>query len=143
MQQCMLDIIWSLKACTLFLFARMMTGTTNFKWIKAVALCVIIGWFAAQIAFLTACRPFVGYWAVPPPHPQCTTLEHFAIVQAIFNLSSDILIIAVPIPMIISLSLPLKQKVGLGILFSIGIFVLSSLSHSNMYSRQLIHLARS
>lgn len=64
---------------------------------------------------------------MPPPNPQCTTLEHFAIVQAAFNLSSDVLIIAVPIPMIVSLSLPLKQKVVLGILFSMGTFVVSSL----------------
>ena len=54
-------------------------------------------------------------------------VEHFAIVQAAFNLSSDVLIIAVPIPMIVSLSLPLKQKVFLGILFSMGTFVVSSL----------------
>jgi hypothetical protein len=36
----------------------------------------------------------------------------------------------VPIPMIMSLSLPLKQKVVLGILFSMGTFVVSSLSFS-------------
>lgn len=60
---------------------------------------------------------------MPPPNPQCTTLEHFAIVQATFNISSDILIIAVPIPMVASLTLPLKQKIGLGVLFSMGTFV--------------------
>ncbi|KAI4915738.1 hypothetical protein J4E90_004184 [Alternaria incomplexa] len=124
-EQCMLNVIWSLKACMLFMFARMLTGTTNMKWIKVAALWVVIGWFAVQITFFSACRPFVGYWAVPPPNPQCTTLEHFAIVQATFNISSDVLIIAVPIPMIMSLSLPLKQKVVLGILFSMGIFVAS------------------
>jgi hypothetical protein len=122
----MLNVIWTLKACMLFMFARILTGTKNLKWIKAVALWVVVGWFAVQIAFFTACRPLVGYWAVPPPNPQCTTLEHFAIVQAAFNLSSDILIIAMPIPMIAALSLPLKQKVGLGILFSMGTFVVRS-----------------
>ncbi|KAI4916448.1 hypothetical protein J4E85_010103 [Alternaria conjuncta] len=125
-EQCMLNVIWSLKACMLFMFARMLTGTTNMKWIKVAALWVVIGWFAVQITFFSACRPFVGYWAVPPPNPQCTTLEHFAIVQATFNISSDVLIIAVPIPMIMSLTLPLKQKVVLGILFSMGIFVVRS-----------------
>jgi len=111
----------------LFMYARMLTGTTNMKWIKAAATWVVVGWLSVEIAFFSACHPFTGYWAVPPPNPQCTTLEHFAIVQAAFNLSSDILIIAVPIPMIVSLSLPLKQKVVLGILFSMGTFVVSSL----------------
>jgi hypothetical protein len=110
----------------LFMFARMTLGTTHSKGIKFVAAYVFIGWVAVQIAFFTACRPFSGYWAVPPPNPQCTTLEHYAIVQATFNLSSDLLIIASPIPMIVSLSLPYRQKIGLGILFSMGLFVVSS-----------------
>jgi membrane-bound acyltransferase YfiQ involved in biofilm formation len=121
--QCMLNVIWVLKACMLFMLARMTNGTTHTKWIRFVAAYVLVGWIAVQIAFFTACRPFNGYWAVPPPNPQCTTLEHYAIVQAVFNISSDLLIIAVPIPMIVSLSLPLKQKIGLGLLFSMGTFV--------------------
>ncbi|KAF1837513.1 hypothetical protein BDW02DRAFT_595504 [Decorospora gaudefroyi] len=133
-EQCMLNVIWALKACMLFMFARMMTGTTNIKWIKAAAIWVILGWFAVEIAFFTACRPFVGYWAVPPPNPQCTTLQHFAIVQAVFNLSSDILIIAVPIPVISSLSLPVRQKVGLGILFSMGTFVIIAAILTKVYN---------
>jgi hypothetical protein len=130
-QQCMLNVIWSLKVCMLFMFARMLTGTTNMRWIKAVAVWVVVGWVAVEIAFFSACRPFVGYWAVPPPDPQCTTLEHFAIVQATFNLSSDVLIIAMPVPMITSLSLPMKQKAVLGILFGMGTFVVSSLPFSD------------
>jgi len=133
-EQFMLNVIWSLKACMLFMFARMLTGTTNMKWIKVAALWVVIGWFAVQITFFSACRPFVGYWAVPPPNPQCTTLEHFAIVQATFNISSDVLIIAVPIPMIMSLSLPLKQKIVLGILFGMGIFVIVAAILTKVYN---------
>lgn len=124
-RQCMLNVIWTLKACMLFMFARMTSGTTHMKWLKIVATWVAIGWVSVEIAFFTACRPFSGYWAMPPPNPQCTTLEHFAIVQATFNISSDLLIIAVPIPMVISLKLPTKQKLGLGLLFSMGTFVVS------------------
>ncbi|KAH7076630.1 hypothetical protein BKA63DRAFT_286466 [Paraphoma chrysanthemicola] len=123
-EQCMLNVIWVLKACMLFMFVRMTSGTTHMKWLRFVAAWVIVGYVAVQIAFFTACRPFNGYWAVPPPNPQCTTLEHYAIVQATFNISSDLLIIAVPIPMIASLSLPTKQKIGLALLFSMGTFVI-------------------
>ena len=119
----MLNVIWTLKACMLFMFARMTTGTSHIKWIRAVAVYVTVGYIAAQITFFTACTPFSGYWAVPVSNPQCTTLVHYAIVQATFNLSSDVLIIAIPVPMILSLSLPTKQKIGLGLLFSMGTFV--------------------
>lgn len=107
----------------LFMFARMTSGTTHIKWIKIVACYVAIGYVAVQIAFFTACMPFQGYWAMPVSNPQCTTLQHYAIVQATFNLSSDVLIIAIPMPMVLSLALPTKQKVGLAVLFSMGTFV--------------------
>lgn len=129
----MLNVIWTLKACMLFMYARMISGTTYSKWIKIVAVWVVLGWVAVQIAFFTACRPFTGYWAVPPPNPQCTTLEHFAIIQAVFNISSDCLIIILPLPMIKSLSLPLKQKLGLFILFSMGTFVVCHPNRCHMY----------
>lgn len=119
----MLNVIWTLKGCMLFMFARMIGGTTYSKWIKIVSAWVVLGWVAVEITYFTACRPFTGYWAVPPPNPQCTTLQHFAYVQATFNISSDLLIILLPIPMIWSLSLPLKQKLGLVVLFSMGMFV--------------------
>lgn len=119
----MLNVIWVLKACMLLMLARMTTGTSHVKWIKIVAVYVAIGYVAVQITFFTACMPFSGYWAVPVSNPQCTTLQHYAYVQATFNLSSDVLIIAVPIPMVMSLTLPPKQKVGLGMLFSMGTFV--------------------
>ncbi|KAH6638366.1 hypothetical protein C7974DRAFT_159668 [Boeremia exigua] len=133
-EQCMLNVIWTLKACMLLMFARMTSGTTHLKWIKFVAVYVIVGWIAVQIAFFTACIPFRGYWAVPVSNPQCTTLEHFAIVQASFNLSSDVLIIALPIPMVVSLTLPNKQKLGLGVLFSMGTFVIIAAILTKVYN---------
>ncbi|KAJ8115477.1 hypothetical protein OPT61_g2879 [Boeremia exigua] len=116
-EQCMLNIIWVLKACMLLMFARMTSGTTHIKWIKIVA-----------------CTPFSGYWAVPVTNPQCTTLVHYAIVQATFNLSSDILIIAIPIPMVLSLTLPIRQKIGLGLLFSMGTFVIIAAILTKVYN---------
>lgn len=73
--KCMLNVIWTLKGCMLFMLARMTSGTTHVKWIRIVGAWVIAGYVAVQIAFFTACRPFVGYWGMPPPNPQCTTLE--------------------------------------------------------------------
>ncbi|KAF1359565.1 hypothetical protein EJ07DRAFT_166128 [Lizonia empirigonia] len=133
-EQCMLNVIWVLKACMLFMFARMTSGTTHIKWIRLLAIYVAVGWIAVQIAIFTACTPFQGYWAVPVSNPQCTTLQHFAIVQASFNLSSDILILALPIPMVMSLSLPTKQKIGLGILFSMGTFVIVAAILTKIYN---------
>lgn len=121
----MLNVIWSVKACMLLMYARMTVGTQHRRWINYLAIYVAIAWVAVEIAFFTACRPFKGYWGMPPPDPQCTTLEHYAMIQAVFNITSDFFILLIPIPMLISLSLPLKQKIVLGIVFSMGTFVVS------------------
>jgi hypothetical protein len=107
----------------LFMYARISSGTTHRRFVKYLSIYVGLGWLAVEIAFFTTCRPFNGYWGMPPPDPQCTTLEHYAMVQAVFNLSSDFCMILIPMPMLVSLKLPLKQKLVLGIVFSMGVFV--------------------
>lgn len=119
----MLNTIWTLKACMLFMYYRMTVTTVYLKYVRWLAMYVAVGWVAVEIAFFTLCIPFKGYWGMPPPNPQCTTLEYYAMIQAVFNLSSDIAMLLIPLPMIISLSLPLKQKLVLSVVFSMGTFV--------------------
>ncbi|EOA86357.1 uncharacterized protein SETTUDRAFT_109769, partial [Exserohilum turcica Et28A] len=141
-EQCMLNVIWLLKACMLFMFARVLTETSVMKWIQAAAAWVAMGWVAVQITFFTTCRPFAGYWAMPPPNEQCATLQTYAIVQSIFNISSDLLLIAIPIPVIMSLSLPPKQKIGLVVLFSMGTFVILAAILTKVYNLSDIYSYR-
>jgi hypothetical protein len=61
---------------------------------------------------------------MPPPNPQCTTLEHYAIVQACFNISSDTLMLFIPLPLVTRLNVPWKQKIVLCVIFSMGTFVI-------------------
>ncbi|ORY04034.1 hypothetical protein BCR34DRAFT_617622 [Clohesyomyces aquaticus] len=133
-EQAMLNVIWSLKVCMLFMFARMTVTTKYRPWVNYLAIYVGVGWVAVETAFFTTCRPFKGYWGMPPPDPQCTTLVHYAIVQCIFNLSSDIGMLLIPLPMVISLSLPLKQKLVLAVIFSMGIFVILAAILTKIYN---------
>ena len=41
---------------------------------------------------------------------ECTTFVHYAIVNAVFNISSDIVMIIIPLPLLITSRLPLRQK---------------------------------
>lgn len=120
----MLNVIYTIKACMLILYTRLTLGLTAQRLVKYLAIYVAIGWCASEIAFFTACRPFNGYWAMPPPDPQCTTLQYYALVQGCFNISSDTLMLFIPLPLITRLSIPWKQKGVLLIIFSMGIFVI-------------------
>ena len=91
---------------------------------------VAAGFLACETAFFTGCHPFSGYWAVPPPNrippplppiscvvwlltgetAQCTTFVHYAIVNAVFNISSDIAMILIPLPLLVNSRLPVRQK---------------------------------
>jgi hypothetical protein len=116
------------------MYSRMTVTTSYLKYVRWLAIYVSIGWVAVEIAFFTLCIPFKGYWGMPPPNPQCTTLEHYAMIQAVFNLSSDVCMLFIPIPIVLSLNLPLKQKIVLSFVFSMGIFVVS-LSFLHIFSR--------
>ncbi|KAF2426455.1 hypothetical protein EJ08DRAFT_699922 [Tothia fuscella] len=125
-EQAMLNVIYTLKSCLLILYWRLTSGTFHTRQVKYLSYYVAFGYIGTQVAFFTTCRPFTGYWAMPPPDPQCTTLQNYAIIQAVFNISSDLFMLAIPVPMIAKLRLPLKQKLGLCIVFSMGIFVIAA-----------------
>lgn len=59
------------------------------------------------------------------PAAQCTTLQHYAITQACFNISSDAFMLAISLPLLISTTLPMKQKIVLLVVFGMGTFVVS------------------
>lgn len=125
-EQAMLNVIYTIKFCMLTIYNRLTLGLQIRKMAYYLAIYVAIGWVSTQIAFLTACRPFKGYWAMPPPDPQCTTLQYYAIVQGCFNISSDLLMLGIPLPLITRLKVPLRQKSALLLIFSMGIFVIAA-----------------
>lgn len=120
----MLNLIYVIKVCMLIMYTRLTLGLQVQRLVLYLAVYVAVGWLATEIAFFTACTPFSGYWAMPPPNPQCTTLEHYAIIQGCFNISSDALMLCIPLPLITKLNMPLKQKSVLLVIFSMGLFVI-------------------
>jgi hypothetical protein len=123
-EQAMLNTIYFIKACMLLMYTRLTMGLHQQRMVKAIAIYVACGWVGTEFAFFLACRPFNGYWAVPPPDPQCTTLRNFSIVQLCFNISSDLLMLAIMLPLLVQVNLPFRQKVALLAIFSLGSFVI-------------------
>jgi hypothetical protein len=71
------------------------------------------------------CRPFSQYWAVPPSNPQCSAATNHLITNAVLNISSDMMIIAIPMPLFLKVKLPKKNKAILIGIFLIGTFNVS------------------
>ncbi|KAI4719607.1 hypothetical protein E4T48_04081 [Aureobasidium sp. EXF-10727] len=124
-EQAMLNVIWILKVCTLKLYSRLTMGLRQQIAVKILAIYVAIGYVACQLAFFLECRPFTSYWQIAPSPPlNCMVLYDYAIVQATFNISSDIFMLIIPFPLIMQVSIVFKQKLILLCVFSMGIFVI-------------------
>lgn len=68
------------------------------------------------------CRPIQQYWAVPTHSTQCSAATNHLITNAVLNISSDLMIISIPIPLLFKVRLPRKNKAVLCGMFLIGTF---------------------
>ena len=59
---------------------------------------------------------------------QCSAATNHLITNAVFNISSDLVILSIPMPLLFKVRLPLKSKLSLMGIFMIGAFTVSFLS---------------
>ncbi|KAK5162416.1 hypothetical protein LTR04_003822 [Oleoguttula sp. CCFEE 6159] len=60
--------------------------------------------------------------------------SHYAYTQAVFNTTSDALMLLIPLPLLAAVSLPTKQKAALMGIFSMGIFVIIAAILTKVYN---------
>ncbi|KAF2226147.1 hypothetical protein BDZ85DRAFT_165620, partial [Elsinoe ampelina] len=126
-EQGMLNVIWTLKACMLIMYSRLTFAATNHLFVRILSIYTAVGWVACQLTLFLECRPFNSYWQIAPsPDMNCMVYWTFAAVQCTFNISSDLAMLCVPLPMVIGVKVPLRQKMILIVLFSMGIFVIGA-----------------
>ncbi|KAF8858590.1 hypothetical protein BDZ45DRAFT_704668 [Acephala macrosclerotiorum] len=122
-EMCMLNTMYTLKACMLLIYFQL---TSNLKQHTLVKLCAgytFLGWLATVLVLFFNCHPFSGYWTLPPPQQECATYFRYEVTQAVFNISSDLTIICVILPMLFRVRMPWKTKVPLLFIFSMGLVV--------------------
>lgn len=134
-EQCQCVTIWGAKACLLIMYLRLTTMRT-----EHILIWCLIGYVAFSFVFMEIfyfavwCRPFTNYWAVPTPNPQCNAATNHLITNAVFNLSSDCIMLAIGLPMFLRMRLPWKKKLPLIGIFSLGIFVILAAVLNKVYS---------
>jgi hypothetical protein len=134
-EQCQCVVIWGAKVCLLILYLRL----TSLRWeniaIKILAAYVVVSFIVMEILYFGVwCRPFNQYWAVPTANTQCNAATNHLITNAVFNLTSDLLMLAVGLPMFLRLNLPWQKKYPIVGIFSLGIFVVLAAILNKVYS---------
>ncbi|KAL6707284.1 hypothetical protein ACN47E_004272 [Coniothyrium glycines] len=135
-EQMQIIVIWSCKACLLIMYHRLTrTALRNENIaIRILSAYTAVGLFVVEILYFAAwCRPFSAYYAVPTTSSQCNTLIDHRITKAVFNISSDLVMLCIAIQMLVRSLLPVKRKMILSGIFSLGIFVVAA-SIMNSYS---------
>ncbi|KAK3938736.1 hypothetical protein QBC46DRAFT_365287 [Diplogelasinospora grovesii] len=109
----------------LLLYRRIFTYSWAKRAIRITLILVItLGlWFIASI--LTACVPLTAFWDWSlffTTHVYCQPVQIWWL-NAALNIVSDIVIMAVPMPVLSTLKLPKRQKIALVGVFGLGFFV--------------------
>ncbi|KAK7408467.1 hypothetical protein QQX98_009334 [Neonectria punicea] len=114
-------VLWIIKYTTLEFFSRL-AGATRKK--SHAAIIVAMRWalglsfIAVIVSDLAECQPFAHYWQVTPdPGPQCRQGLAQMLTMGVCNVATDLVLIAFPIPIILSSQIALKRKVLLVMLF--------------------------
>ncbi|KOS36765.1 hypothetical protein ACN38_g12467 [Penicillium nordicum] len=125
LEQCMLFVTWGVKVCLLILYWRITKNLASNLYVKILAAYVALGFVVIMVTYYAVyCRPFSQYWALPVSNLQCATYQHYSITQAVFNISSDAFMFAIPIPLIVHAKLPLHRKMLLLCVMSLGLFTI-------------------
>lgn len=81
---------------------------------------------AVVISTLTECQPFDHYWqVVPDPGPKCRQGYAQLITMGVCDVITDILLVALPIPIIFLSAMPVKRKISLILLFALSLILVA------------------
>ncbi|KAF2739352.1 hypothetical protein EJ04DRAFT_357927 [Polyplosphaeria fusca] len=134
-EQMQILTVWIVKACLLLMYHRMTALLPQHKIVKVVACYVAIGFVVMEVLYLGVwCRPFTQYWAVPPNSVQCSAATNHLITNAVLNISSDVMIIIIPMPLLFKVKIPTKNKAILMGVFLIGTFTIVAAALNKYYS---------
>ncbi|KAI5777615.1 hypothetical protein EDC01DRAFT_623782 [Geopyxis carbonaria] len=138
--------VWLMKGCMCFFFFRIFQGLPAAMHKTRIALwAVCITYVIVFITTMCECVPFHKNWqVVPDPGQQCTQGLAKHIVILITNVSTDVLLISIPLPIFLASTMPLYRKVIISLLFGAGLFVTvaailrSSFVFQDLYSSVLM-----
>lgn len=104
----------------LLIFRRIATAKGHRLAIHAV-MAVVVGYSIALIVVLIfQCNPIARAWDLTIVTGSCINRPAVYVATASVNIATDFAILLLPIPIVLSLKLPLLQKIGLGVMFAVG-----------------------
>ncbi|KAF4825696.1 Satratoxin biosynthesis SC1 cluster protein 4 [Colletotrichum siamense] len=135
-------ICGSFAKVSLLIFYMRLSPQRWFKWAVWITLGVIISYSAALFfALIFACDPIAMSWDVTVTEGTCIDRPAIYIATAVANIVSDVMIFSLPIPIVVKLQIPRRQKIGLFFIFAVGsLTVVTSLIRVSLLPAMLTSL---
>ncbi|OJJ43916.1 hypothetical protein ASPZODRAFT_72646 [Penicilliopsis zonata CBS 506.65] len=133
-ENCMLCTMYTLKASMLILYYRLTSNLNQQRLVLACAGYTFCGWLVTELVLFLNCHPFTGYFTIPPPQQECATYFRYEVTQCVFNISSDLAILAVILPLLLRTRMPWRTKLPVILIFSLGIFVIACAAVSKYFT---------
>ncbi|KAF4981726.1 hypothetical protein FZEAL_2528 [Fusarium zealandicum] len=135
--------VWSLKATLLTTFSRLAKDLPREEMIlKVVLVYTAVSFVGAAVSHICVCLPVQKSWQVVPyPGDACALRNLNYYLVSFFNASSDLAIIAVPVPIIFKARIAMWRRLLLLLLLCSGVFVIIATILRAYYSlRSIMYL---
>ncbi|KAG8668372.1 hypothetical protein FPOAC2_07656 [Fusarium poae] len=119
------SLIWCLKAMMLSLLFRVTKSLPEERLVKQASIFTFICYLITLGVVSGHCWPVHKLWQVyPVPSADCSQnrAKYYALVTT--NVATDIIIMALPIPLLWKLQVNLRKKLVFGLVFCGGIFII-------------------
>ncbi|EXL55764.1 hypothetical protein FOCG_06311 [Fusarium oxysporum f. sp. radicis-lycopersici 26381] len=121
-------ILWILKAALLSFYSRFVRVTNWGKTTVKVLWCLLfVSCLVVIVSILAECRPISLMWRLTSKEtqPVCQKGMVYFFALAVGNISTDIALLILPFPTLAVARLNTRTKIQLGVLFSIGLLVIT------------------
>lgn len=106
---------------------RLTNGTGQSRVVDMLFAICAVSYLIVFLVLLFGCFPFYLNWQVSPlPARKCTFKLQNLLATVVLNVVTDALLLLVPIPLLRKLRLPWRQKLGVTLLLSTGLFVIAA-----------------
>ncbi|RDW79803.1 hypothetical protein BP6252_04441 [Coleophoma cylindrospora] len=121
------SMIWSMKAVLLCFYHRLTLGLWQQEFIRVMKYVLILAYIATILTLFLHCTPIQKNWQIKPyVGDKCAVTVLNYIMIAVMNVTTDLCLLAIPIPLLWTVRLPVARKLLIGVLLCSGFFVVTA-----------------
>ncbi|KAF1961445.1 hypothetical protein CC80DRAFT_237658 [Byssothecium circinans] len=121
-------LLWTLKLCMCHFYSRLTVGLHHLELRVKIGYAVIAAtYIATELSILLGCHPLRKNWQIYPDpgnHCQPAISKIDLYVTVVLNVTTDMYLLSIPLPMLWKANLEKRRKISLLIIFGGGIFVM-------------------